>query len=457
MMHPVLAQETLSSVSTAAQLQYFLSVLLTPTGIAAAILGGGGLILALVIGKGMPIFTGTSLFCLTTMLHSQSLTSNILIGPLQSLRNVARPLSVALLIAAILPALAAPRGSRAHPIGGIAGWFFAFQMFYDLQMLAFVDPAKGLLGAVSITGMFLVCAVGLGRRMQDLESVQQCLKIFAWVGFAFMTANMAQLLISPGNAVVAGRLAGVAGNAQQMGTVCSFLILINVYLFNDLPPSRLFKWACLATAGILGMMLIWTGSRTNLLTTTVGITLMYRLQLGRFAILAIAGGIVLMAAVSLFGESTAGMDRILTAGNTRSDVWQLALESFYESPIVGIMPFGIDAAVESSYITALANTGIIGAGLLLVPFAMLAFAALRAWQLRTIRPELAKLCDFFIGMAGAIIVVNAFEGFAVGVLTFPVMAMYTVFAMGSFLGDEAAVPSMTDEDWQSYDGVQVAA
>ena len=457
MMQSLLAQDTLTTVSTTAQLQYFIDVLLTPTGIAAAILGGGGVVLALVIGKGMPIFTGASLFCLTTMLHSSSLTSNILIGPLQSLRNVARPLSVALLIAAILPALAAPRGNRAHPIGSIAGWFFVFQIFYAFQLLAFIDPAKGLLGEISITGMFLVCAVGLGRQMQDLDSVQRCLKIFAWVGFAFTAANMVQLLISPGNAIVGGRLAGVAGNAQQMGTVCSFLILINVYLFSDLPPTRLFKWACLATAGILGMMLVWTGSRTNLLTTTIGITLMYRLQLGRFAILAIAGGLVLVAAVSLFQDSTAGVDRILTAGNTRADVWQLALESFYESPVIGIMPFGIDAAVESSYITALANTGIIGGALLLVPFSLLAIAAFRAWRLRSVRPDLARLCDFFIGMAGAIIVVNAFEGFAVGVLTFPVMAMYAVFAVGGFLNDEAAVPSMADEDWQSYDGVQVAA
>jgi hypothetical protein len=448
MMQSLLAQESLSSVSTTAQLQYFIDVLLTPTGIAAAVLGAGGVVLALVIGKGMPIFTGASLFCLTTMLHSQSLTSNILVGPLQSLRNVARPLSVALLIAAILPALAAPKGNRAHPVGGIAAWFFVFQVFYALQLFVFIDPAKGLLGAISIAGMFLVCAVGLGRRMQDLGSVQGCLKIFAWVGFAFMAANMVQLMISPGNAIVAGRLAGVAGNAQQMGTVCSFLILINVYLYNDLPPTRLFKWACLATAGILGMMLVWTGSRTNLLTTTVGITLMYRLQLGRFALLAIGGGLVLVAAISLFQDSTAGFDRILTAGNTRADVWQLALESFYSSPIIGIMPFGVDAAVESSYITALANTGLIGACLLLLPFSLLAVAAFRAWRLRPVRPDLARLCDFFIGMAGAIIVVNAFEGFAVGVLTFPVMAMYTVFAIGGFLNEEAALPAADGVRWE---------
>jgi hypothetical protein len=37
------------------------------------------------------------------------------------------------------------------------------------------------------------------------------------------------------------------------------------------------------------------------------------------------------------------------------------------------------------------------------------------------------------------------------------MAMYAVFAVGGFLNDEAAVPSMADEDWQSYDGAQVAA
>lgn len=430
---PMLGQDSLGSVSFAAQFEYFLNAALTPSGI--ALLTGAALAvsLALYLGKGLEVLSIAALFCLTTMLHEQSLTKNVLIGPLQSLRNVARPVAFALVAAALLPALFMPSGWRQRPAGPVAAWFLAFQLYYTLLMAIFVNPAKGAIGLLAIVGMYLVFARGFGKMMQDVAGVHRTLSLFFVVSLGFVMANCAQLAINPSNAVVAGRLAGIAGNAQQMGTVCLFLLLTNLYLLNSKFTGKLTRLFAAGMAGLLALFIIWTGSRANALAGLAGFAWMFRLQLGRLALTALAVGAVFAIGTLLFEGSTSGAGRFVSDANTRAEVWANSLDAFSDSPIVGAFPFGIDAASESSYISALANTGLVGFALLMIPVAGMILSATQAMHIRRHRPDLSGICDYLIGMTAAIIVVNAFEGFATGVLTFPLMFMYTTFAIGAFL------------------------
>lgn len=95
----ILAQESsgASVASTSGQLQYFFTVLATPTGAALALLAGASIIGVLATKYGLGLLTASAMFCLTTMLHQLSAATNVLIGPLQGLRNVSRPLAVTLL------------------------------------------------------------------------------------------------------------------------------------------------------------------------------------------------------------------------------------------------------------------------------------------------------------------------------------------------------------------------
>jgi hypothetical protein len=330
----LLAQETVENISAQAQLQYFLSVLLTPSGIGLALAGATALALVLFTGKGFPILVAAALLCLTTMLQDVSLTKNVLIGPLQSLRNVARPVALGLLLAACLTVLQAPVGNRLRVVGFTASSFFAFQLLFLSEMLI-GNPTKAILAFLSIPCMFFVCTIGFGRRMQDRESTRSILEVFAWVTMGFIAANMAQLVIDRSNALVGLRLAGIAGNAQQMGGVCVMLMLFNVYLFNDLPAKRPLKWICAVMIGILGLWIIWTGSRTSVLTAMVGLVFTYRLRIGRLALLGLAAGTVLLVAMSFFVESTDTVERLTSGTNTRAAVWQVSLSEFMGSPIFG--------------------------------------------------------------------------------------------------------------------------
>ena len=436
----LLAQETVEDISALAQLQYFLSVALTPTGIGLAIGGAAAIAIVLVTGRGFPILTTATMFCLTTMLQDVTLTRNVLIGPLQSLRNVARPLALGILLAASLTVLQAPIGNRLRVVGFTAASFFAFQLLFLGEMLI-GNPGKAVLAFVSVPCMFFVCTVGFGRRMQDRDSARSVLEVFAWLTMGFIAANLAQLTIDRSNAMVGIRLAGIAGNAQQMGGVCSLLLLFNVYLFNDLPAKRPMKWICAVMIGILAVWILWTGSRTSVLTTMVGLVFTYRLRLGRLALLGLAAGTVVLVAMTFFEESTDTIQRLTSGENTRAAVWAGSLSAFAGSPIFGTMLLGYESGSESTYISALANMGLVGAIALAVPFGSMVLGSFRALRLRAMRPDLGAQCDFYVGMVAALLVINAFEAFAFGILTLPVMIMYSVFALDGFLAEQEALAS----------------
>jgi hypothetical protein len=454
---PILSQAEMgtSTMSTSGQLDYFFYVVSTPSGAALALLGIVGVVAMLSSRHALTLLTASALFCLTTMLHAKSFESNVLIGPLQSLRNVSRPLSVVLLGAAAVAALAVPAGTRFRAAGWAATCFYAFQMLYFLEYLAFIDFAKGLLAIVSISLIYFVCARTFGYRMQTISDVRGVISLLARVGTAYAAVNLAQILVSPGASTAGGRLIGISGNAQQMGTLCGLFILSNTFVFQDRSASRVAKLAGLATAGLLGLMLLWTGSRANILMTVIGVLMIYRLQVGRLLTFGVAAGAIVFILTLTFSESTSPLARFQDAGNTRLGVWTWAFENFAESPIFGVLPLGTDSAVESSYISALANTGLLGLGILLVAMAGLVGQCVSAWRLRAIQPEFAPLCDYFIGTTAALVVVNAFEGFATGILTFPLMAMYLHFAVGTFISEasnpDSVIATATEEPVDDFE------
>lgn len=447
----LLAQE---SVAVEGQLGYLLERLLTPMGISAAVGLSGLLLLVFIIRKPLPILGGVVL-ALGTSVLPKAVDVNPLIGPLQSLRFLSKSIAFAVLGIVVFLALPGiPRGDRVRSAGFAATSFFAFQMLYTLQVMLFAGDGlmKGAFGIVAITMMYLTFAVGFGRRMQDRASAISTLEVFAWVGVAFAAMNSIQIVLGLSGALVGGRLAGTAGNAQMMGGISACLIVANAYLYAELPATRPLRWVCLACVGILGILLLATGSRTAVLAVSVGLFVMFRLQIGRFAIF----GIVLLIAystVSLFFESPteAVSERLASGSDTRTAIWLGALERFLNSPIFGelmfLRPGDSPSGVESTIFRTLANMGVIGGIALLCPVFSAAGYAIRSIGLARERPEYARLVDFLLGALTVILILNLFDGYAFGFLTFPVLFMYVIFTLGAFLAEQAEmVPGAVVDD-----------
>lgn len=420
---------------------YFLSVLFTPAGVIVFLAGMGAVLVALLSRYSIELLACAAMFALSTMFDARdtAATVNVLIGPLEQLRAVSRPVAFALVILAAGLVLAVPIGNR-HRSTGFAAWaLLVMQWYYAINVMLFENFGKGALALVSITCMFVVCAIAFGRRLQDSASAAAMVRWFTVLGAAFVGANLLQLVLGPSAMVINGRLVGIAGNAQQMAGVASLLFLLNVFVAGDGSTSRLLRLAALANVAFLATFVVWSGSRTGSLTCLVGVMFMYRLQLGRFSLMAgsLAGAMLLLW--SVLGADTSAADRLITGANTRGEVFQAALEAFASSPLIGVMPLGGGSGVESSFLRALALHGLVGGVLVLLPFLGILWNALAAFRLGRTSPEYRRLCDLFIGLAVALVVVNNLEGFAFGVLTLPAMIMYFTLTLGAFLAERASL------------------
>jgi hypothetical protein len=441
----LLAQE---SVAVEGQLGYLFERLFSPTGIVAAGAIAGLLILVFIIRRPLPILGGVVLALGSAVLPAR-INENQLIGPLQSLRFLSKSLAFALLGIAVFLALpAVEKGNRIGSAGFAATSFLAFQLLYTVQLMLFAGDGflKGSFGIVAITLMYLAFGVGFGRRMQDRESTTSALEVFAWVATAFVAMNLVQIVFGLSGALVGGRLAGTAGNAQMMGGISSLLIIANAYLYSELPSARPLRWVCLVCVGMLAILLLATGSRTGVLACASGLLVMFRFQIGRFAILGVAA-VIGYFAVSLFLEAPTEMvaERLTSGGDTRTAIWLDALGRFLGSPIFGelvfLRPGDSPSGVESTFFRTLANMGVIGGAALLLPIASAASCAVKSLFLARDRPEFARLVDFYLGALAALLVLNMFDGYAFGFLTFPAIFIYIVFALGAFLAEQADLQS----------------
>lgn len=450
-----LAQE---SVAVEGQLGYLMDRLFSPSGIVVASLMSGLLVLVFVIRKPLPILGGIVMALGSAVLPAR-VDENQLLGPLQSLRFLSKSIAFALLGVVVLLALPGiSKGDRLRSAGTAATSFLCFQLLYTVQLAAFAGDGflKGSFGVVAIIMMYLTFAVGFGRQFQDRASAIRSMEVFAWVAVAFVGMNLVQIALGLSGALVGGRLAGTAGNAQMMGGICSCLLLVNAYLYSELPIARPMRWVSLACVGMLSILLLATGSRTAVIASSTGLLVMFRLQVGRFAILAIMGVIAYLL-LSLVFESPTEMvaARLTTGGDTRTAIWLDAIGRFLGSPIFGefvfLRPGDAPSGVESTVFRALANMGIIGGIALLIPAAAAAGYAIRGVLLARERPEFRRSVDFYLGACATIVVLNLFDGYAFGFLTFPVLFMYVVLALGAFLAEQSqfSLEGVGSEDQQA--------
>jgi hypothetical protein len=444
----ILAQVDLSTVE--GQLSFLFERVASLEGAVALMLALAAAVFIIPRPRGFDIAACALLFVMSFPLHYTTLLSqqNTLVGPLQTLRSVSRPVSYALLAVVVLRSLTIPRGERSRATSFTAIAFYVFQMYYVLQLTLFDSVAKGLLAVVSVSGMMAVFASGFGREMQDRLSTRQALEVLGWLAVAFIGVNAIQLSLGFGSSFLGGRLLGTAGNAQFMGSVCFLLILSCCYLYNDLPRTRPLKWVCLWCIVVLAGFLVASGSRGNTLAAVVGLVVMFRRNIGQLAGIAIVGVVGIGIVASLLGEEATGSTRLLTGEDTRSAVWMSAFAVFQEYPLFGSLAvMGSDQpsfGVESSFIRSLALMGMVGGSLFFIAAGMMVLDVVHSMRLSRARPELSRMCDFHAALTVSILLLNTYEGIAFGVLTMSVMFMYLSFSLGGFLREQDVAAEARD-------------
>jgi hypothetical protein len=445
------------SVAVGAQLQYVFDALTTAPGIAAALLAAVVVGTAVAFKRTIPVMSGLAMYFVTYQLNP-SLQANTLVGPLQATRLASKSIAFGLLLIAMAYVPSLPRPGRRSIAGASAIAFLCFQLFYALQFAIFAGDGllKGAFGIVAMCLMFGVFAWGFGKSAENASGAAARLETMTWAGMGFLATNLIQIALDPSGSLMAGRLAGTAGNAQMMGGIAAMFLLSAGFQFASLPPSRPLKWMNLLAICMLGALILATGSRTAALATIVGLAVLFRSQLGKFSLIAVILAFGYVALSLVFADSArVTMDRFAGGQNTREAGWTDSLAIFSNSPVFGEFPFlqpGEEPnGIESTFIRTLANMGLVGAAVLLVPVLLCCRDVLLAIQLARAAPEYRRICDFYLAACASLLVLNTFDGYAFGFMTFPVVFTYTVLAVGGLLAEKAKNNVSGDDDYSEVD------
>jgi hypothetical protein len=434
-----LAQE---GIPVAVQIEQFVERVVSPAGIIALALSGAVAVALIATRRIVPALI-VAVLIVSCFQANHRIDSNVLIGPLQSFRYFSKPLAFVLLLGAIFFSFGTDRGLRRSSTGAGTIALLLFQCYYLIQLTVFAGDGllKGAFGIITAALTWWVFAVHIGRSMQDLSGARRALRGFAYVGMAFVAVNLFQMVVSLGGALEAGRLAGIAGNAQMMGCMCTMLLIMNIYVAFDVETPPTLRTACMGTSGLLLVLMLATGSRTAMLATAVAGVIMFRNRIGRIAVFAMLGVAAIVLVSLVFSDVTAiAAERITYGEDTRTAGWLRDLENFYDSPIFGQFPFlkqgEVASGIESVFIRTLSSMGIVGFLVLSPVLLSVAASCVGALQLMRASAAHTDLCSLYLGSCAALLVFNTFDGYAFGLVTFPVITIYIVLTLGAFLDEE---------------------
>ena len=356
---------------------------------------------------------------------------SVLVGPLESLRDYGRPLSgIILLVLGMVSVFKPGAPRRASSLAMFA--FLAFEILFSTRMVIDGNSGKGLLSLVLFGLIFWLAGPAMSGWVHDRSGARKLLGSMMLATFIFCLAATMQLMISPDAILLKGRLLGTTGNAQHAALLLSTSLLPCLFFSFDSSSrqsTRLFaRWLSV----VVLIFLLWTGSRTGLGVAVLGAGICYRKHFFRYGFsLVLVVGIALMMA-ELLPESEKAVYRYVQGKDTRSHVWAAMWAMFLKNPLFGAS-FEIASKSENSYLHVAARFGLLGLAPL---FAMICLVALSLRRVLTSARVAAEAPDFRDLVFGGLVSIAAgafFEGFLLGVLSWPVFFLYFYLSLLSWL------------------------
>ena len=416
------------------QIDNLLTLLGTPEGI-LALLGLVFLAVLLLAKQGAKWFVLGILLMVATF-GFNPYTGKNLITPLQQIRAHSRAIGVAMLLLLLIPTIRAPAGWRRGVLGGTV-LLFIYHLIVSLRGLTEPDPTKAALSLVSYVLMFLTLGIGLSLWVQSLADAHRLLRLLAVTGLFFVAASLVQYAVNPGQVVWHTRLIGVAGNPQHAAMTLAVSLTPTAYLVASPHETRWFKTALACGAGFFVVLLIWTGSRTGLLVSTISLAVLFRQRIRGVVLLCLLGGAFTFLALQIYQEAGASAGRLLSTEDTRSAAWGRMYSDFMSSLFVGL-PQEESAFSENSYLLVAARTGLMGLIPFLLAVALVLVSLVRVLPSRSRMGEYAILVDLVTAGIAGILVGAIFEGYFFSTFSLPVYAFFVYLALLKFLQDLAA-------------------
>ncbi|HWE01447.1 MAG TPA: hypothetical protein VG326_03480 [Tepidisphaeraceae bacterium] len=425
--------------ATLFQLDYLINLLGTGSGMILAAL----IMIMFLFSFGRPgrwVVLAILLFTSTLSFGTDAL-QNPLIAPLQQMRFAAEPITLMLLIFLVIPSFLSQGAPLRTPVLAAAIVFWTLEMTYSAHVAISAELQRGVLSMVIFTTILVVMGIGMPRWFRGLQDVQAAARCMGAAALLFILGTTAQLLVNQSAIIHSNRLYAITSNPQHAAFILAILLIpISVLLASSREPKALrILWG--ATAGVAVAMIIWTGSRTGVLTALVGIGLLFRRRIGTFLGVGFVIAIFVFFFLAIFKPDTAATSRLVSTLDTRTGVWMLQFQRFQANPFFGTMSQTDYTAAESSYLTIAAHTGILGLALLGGVLWFMTTAIRRLRRLRaTLRIEDDRLLvDWAPAGLIAILIGAFFEGVLVGTINFMLLGIYFYLAILKFLSDKNTI------------------
>lgn len=270
-----------------------------------------------------------------------------------------------------------------------------------------------LLFAMATIPATCIAARGLAKSTDGALALVRVMLITAslWVGGCSV-----QFVLEPSYLInVNGRFFGLLSNPQMAGLFIAPTITMATWaLLND--PSKRARILWVGLIAIYSLFLMWTGSRTCLLLTLVGVAIVLASRPGKLILFApfALGLVVLLAALAGELQIGANLERLTSTEDTRSVGLERLIVSIGENPWIGK---GWDdlAATENSYLAGFAAYGILMALLLTAYTFAGMFVCIKLWLRRSqMTPERRALAELTVAFHAVYFMGANLEGYLLG-------------------------------------------
>lgn len=367
-----------------------------------------------------------------------------LVFPLQQIRAAGRPLTIGFLAILILIGLSSNKqGTKIHSPKAIQYLFFV-QTIVFFKNFTTGDMGFALLAFITFLAILFMLKISPGYWIQDDENFELAVKALAMVSVIFLTLNFYQSIFDY-NAIsfTHGRLLGTTGNPQHAGTLLAITVPCYMFLIEKEKSWGLSKGFWIFALGCNLIALYLTGSRTGVLMAVSSILFFYRRKPQASILFLIPIGAMLFFLFSqLSGGAIEGLDVNTTVdrydinsianSNTREGVWAAQWDGFTNNLLFGT-PLRSDRLGygENSWLAVAAGLGLMGF-IPLIIFGLESFSLVRKVS-KIDNPHYVLHTDTFTSGMASIFVGSFFEGFLLGNLSFPLIAMLTYLYLGNYL------------------------
>ena len=416
-------------------LDVFLGGLTTPLGVISLLAALVMIAATFGVKSSRWVYLTLALYIATLPLVDASSTRYTVLAPiLQQLRQFCRPLIFFFLVLLIPTLVSTETGWRRRFVYLPLILFFVFQLSIATRMTVYGGWVRGTLSLASYTLVFATLGYAVSRWMQSIEDLHKAMWALSSACGLVVLGTAYQLLVNRSSILMGNRLTGVTSNPQFFGIFIAYTLPITCYLLSRGTGRKWLKLLLVSQIAVTVVMLMWTGSRTGALSAAIGLSVAFHRRLGRFIVIGIVMFVVVLLVLPYFEGSSEMASRLLWTVNTRESVWQNLIVDFKENLWFGAARDTFESR-ESTYLVIFAQFGIFGS----IPFYLaagaLAFQLLQIQRLRRFLGNDQAVVDTVCGVWAAIAVASAFEAILLGVITFPVLALYVTSAATAFLSD----------------------